>query len=619
MHDATETPITPPKKKKHRLLYWFLGTAGTIGFIGIVLFILFLWQLLVGKNEIVISPQTTHITAPLRANGMPNYPRWLDDHERKDVTAENNAAVLLWQAVRPIDMDMEEQHYEFICGELGIDPVPAKEDCLQGVDDMETFVRLATWLCEQRRLSVDGRIPTAQAIAALASLEGNPWDLEGDADEMWFVTDPIVEQAASRPWPSEGIAPLADWARENQRPLDLLVAASRRPRFYSPQPRSLDEQLLITNLDLPLLGTGRDAASALSIRAMWHLHEGRPDAAWEDIIALYRLARLFASGESLINILIGTSFEGIAHWACQSYLGSGVLTAEQARRAECDLNALPNLSSIANAINRGERMLYLDTVINLATDRVEGDARAPSEEIGIPPKVTTGLRLVKIDWNFVLSEGNRLYDRAVAAAELPTRAARQAAFAELDAELKMRTNAMQRTPAIAWALISRRGRGEFIANFLAYLLIPSIGTVQDSVDKANVNLELMRLSAALSVFRAENGHYPEKLDELVPGMVAALPIDIFSGKPPIYKADDDRAGFLLYSVGENGVDDGGTEVLGWIVDGEWREKASNEFDHDEFDQVLRFPVPPMKLPEVIPDSVTEDAADRATPSDRGTP
>ena len=74
MHDATETPITPPKKKKHRLLYWFLGTAGTIGFIGIVLFILFLWQLLVGKNEIVISPQTTHITAPLRANGMPSYP-----------------------------------------------------------------------------------------------------------------------------------------------------------------------------------------------------------------------------------------------------------------------------------------------------------------------------------------------------------------------------------------------------------------------------------------------------------------------------------------------------------------------------------------------------------------
>ena len=32
-----------------------------------------------------------------------------------------------------------------------------------------------------------------------------------------------------------------------------------------------------------------------------------------------------------------------------------------------------------------------------------------------------------------------------------------------------------------------------------------------------------------------------------------------------------------------------------------------------------FLVPPVKLPEVITDDVTEDAADRATPSDRATP
>ncbi len=119
------------------------------------------------------------------------------------------------------------------------------------------------------------------------------------------------------------------------------------------------------------------------------------------------------------------------------------------------------------------------------------------------------------------------------------------------------------------------------------------------------------MSAALSVFRAENGHYPEKLDELVPGMVAALPIDIFSGKPPIYKADDDRAGFLLYSVGQNGVDDGGTDVSGWIVDGAWRDEMQ-EVDYPAIDEVIRFPVPPLKLPEVIPDGVTEAAPDRSS-------
>ena len=212
----------------------------------------------------------------------------------------------------------------------------------------------------------------------------------------------------------------------------------------------------------------------------------------------------------------------------------------------------------------------------------------------------------------MLSEGNRLYDRAVAAAELPTHAARQAAFAEFDAELEERVYATLRPAGIARASISRRGRGELITAFVIGLLIPALENVQDFVDRTNANLELMRLAAALLVFRTENGHYPEKLDELVPRFVASLPIDIFSEKPPIYKADDDRAGFLLYSVSDNGVDDGGTEVSGWIVDGEWRDEAYEQFDYDEVDQVLRFPVPPMKLPEVIPDSVTEDAANRAS-------
>ncbi len=196
------------------------------------------------------------------------------------------------------------------------------------------------------------------------------------------------------------------------------------------------------------------------------------------------------------------------------------------------------------------------------------------------------------------------------------RTARHTTFTEIDAELEERVYAMLRPAAIARALISRRRRGELITTFVIGLLIPALENVQDAVDRTNANLELMRLAAALSVFRAENGHYPEKLDELVPGIVAALPIDIYSEQPPIYKAVDDRAGCVLYSVGENGVDDGGTDVSGWIVDGEWRDDVYYDFhytaDEDPTDQVIRFPVPPMKLPDVITDAATEAATDRSS-------
>ncbi len=610
MQDATETPIAPPKKKKQRLLYWFLGTAGTIGLIGIGLFIVFLWQLFGPHPKIIISPQTTHITAPLRANGMPDYVEWLLENERKSVTPENNAAVLMWQAMWP--GELEEQHYELICDELGIDPVPSKEESVQSIYEMANFRRLAVWLHEQRRLSVDGRAPTAEAIATLSDWEGSPWGLEGEAGELLGIIDPIVEDALSRPWPSEGIPPLADWARENQRPLDLLVAASRRPHYYSPSPQILDgtDEGLIGML--PSLGSVREAARALSLRAMWHLREGRPEEAWEDLFALYRLTRHVGSGETLVHLLYGIAIEGIANETCRAFLGSGALTAEQARRAERDLASLPNWS-MANTFNRMERLYVLDMIIYLANEGSNpGDILHEIGDTDGIDSILAALSTTSIDWNFVLREGNRWYDRVVAAAELPTLAARQAAFAQIDADLEERNEELQRPVAIAWGVVSRHRRSEIMAAALLEYFVPSTGICQDTADRANTNLELMRLAATLSVFRAENGHYPEKLDDLVPRFAASLPIDIYSEKPPIYRPDDDRAGFLLYSVGENGGDDGGTDTSGWIVDGAWHDEMQEVDYPDATDEVIRFPVPPLKLPEVIPDGVTDDASDRSS-------
>ena len=100
MNDATDDRTELPKRKKLRLVLW-------IGGIVVALLLVFLWQLFGPNPKIVISPQTTHITAPLRANGMPDYAQWLLENQRKGVTPENNAAVLMWQALWPIDMDID--------------------------------------------------------------------------------------------------------------------------------------------------------------------------------------------------------------------------------------------------------------------------------------------------------------------------------------------------------------------------------------------------------------------------------------------------------------------------------------------------------------------------------
>ena len=68
------------------------------------------------------------------------------------------------------------------------------------------------------------------------------------------------------------------------------------------------------------------------------------------------------------------------------------------------------------------------------------------------------------------------------------------------------------------------------------------------------------MAFALAAYRADHGHYPEKLGELAPKYLAAVPDDLFSGKALIYRTEG--KGYLLYSVGANGRDDGGR----WIDD-----------------------------------------------------
>ncbi len=58
------------------------------------------------------------------------------------------------------------------------------------------------------------------------------------------------------------------------------------------------------------------------------------------------------------------------------------------------------------------------------------------------------------------------------------------------------------------------------------------------------------------MYRAEHGAYPANLEELVPAVLDKAPTDLYHAKPFLYRRIDD--GYLLYSAGDNGQDDGGS-------------------------------------------------------------
>ena len=73
----------------------------------------------------------------------------------------------------------------------------------------------------------------------------------------------------------------------------------------------------------------------------------------------------------------------------------------------------------------------------------------------------------------------------------------------------------------------------------------------------------MRLRCALAAvaaerFRLAHGRWPKSLDELVPQWLDQVPTDVFNGQPIRMNRLGD--GIVIYSVGKNGVDEGGHQV-----------------------------------------------------------
>src|SRR4051794_30028013 len=85
-----------------------------------------------GRVTYTVTPETTHITDPLDAQGYPDYPTALNDRLARDVTPENNANVLIVRALgpRPEGAPLLPEFYR----RLGIDPLPDDGDYLLGQD-----------------------------------------------------------------------------------------------------------------------------------------------------------------------------------------------------------------------------------------------------------------------------------------------------------------------------------------------------------------------------------------------------------------------------------------------------------------------------------------------------
>jgi hypothetical protein len=472
-----------------------------------------------GSSTFTIGPDTTYVTGPLDKHGYIDYVTALNERLRGDITPETNANVLIWQALgpHPEGATMPPEYFQW----LGYEPPE------QG----EYFVIREKYLKERLRD-----------------------DFSAQRREL---TD-RMDRAIKRPWTTKDEPELAEWLRRNEKPLAEIIRATQRLDFYNPLvPRRTEDWSpgLYSSL-LPSVQICREVAAALACRAMLRLREGKTEKAWEDLLACHRLGRLVARG-TLIEWLVGFALEKTASNADLTLLAQAHLSSKQAIAYLHEIQSLPPMPAVADRVDQVERFFYLDTAILFAkygTPAMENLSRSSDT----PPRSNQfrdRLFTRSINWDPAFRNGNRWYDRCAAASRIANRKDREDAMIRVAQDAKALRQEVGEAIVFENIFAGPKRRGELIGNILIGLMLPAFQKLTDAEDRYQQGLRNLHLAFALAGYRADHGRYPAKLDELAPKYIESISDDLFAGKPLNYRLEG--AGYLLYSVGPDGIDDGG--------------------------------------------------------------
>jgi hypothetical protein len=92
------------------------------------------------------------------------------------------------------------------------------------------------------------------------------------------------------------------------------------------------------------------------------------------------------------------------------------------------------------------------------------------------------------------------------------------------------------------------------------LLLPELPNVTTKTARSQTAANLAAIACACERFRSVHGTYPDSLSGLTPEFMNKIPHDLITGQPLHYRQQPDTS-ILVYSVGWNETDDGGTIVF----------------------------------------------------------
>ena len=410
-------------------------------------------------------------------------------------------------------------------------PVPAA--------DPANPVDYVAWMQEQTLTDGPSAVPYYQA-AIDRSVE---W--EGDYE---FLFDRPVDllSAAMEGDPDALASPeIIEWLAANQDALDHFRAATDFE--FRGWPMETADGTVIGFL-LPHLSKTRLLAKAAVIEARQLEVAGDIDAAMDCYLDVMAAGAHAGQGPTLIENLVGVAMQTLASdKALDSFARLEDDEMDYVGLAEAMVDSYRPTRPIEETF-QFERVMILDIVqrgyewnpesesYRVSEDGLEQFSNSLGVTAGVgggPGEMALGFVLGNVGFEGMNEQINTHYDALTDAARMPYQQGREA-FRDLDETI--------RDPSFS------------MRNPLLSMLLPSLSRATHLAARSESSRRATLLVTHLKAYRQQYGTYPDSLDVFGD---AEMAVDPFTDQSFAYSRDGDD--FMLYSLGGNGVDDGGVD------------------------------------------------------------
>jgi len=284
-------------------------------------------------------------------------------------------------------------------------------------------------------------------------------------------------------------------------------------------------------LSFPEYSAVRYVARLLSVRAVLYADAGEPKKAFADVRTGMILARHVGTDPTIIAMLVRIAIEAIMGRAVEQLVMEHLddpQFLQEARAAATSCGPLPDVEyhmraevvigrECANMLRRGGRL-------------PESEHTSPATRQ--PLSALLGRRLMTDAWEARLINYYRSVFRVIRTYKHDPRQLSRA-LRHLDEQE------------------DAESRRHPMTNLLLTIVRPAMGPTADKITELAARQTVREGLLQIAEVRQRTGRLPRSAEELG----ALLPRDPFSSRPLVYRPSN--TGFLLYSVGRNGKDDGG--------------------------------------------------------------